>query len=157
MGPIHAVMGPKGLVALAWADRLEPVYAHLSRHLGSANPQPKPTMPALHAVLRRYFEGDLAALSTLAIDPPGTPFQRTTWAALRQIPPGQTWSYGRLAKHIGRPTASRAVAQANGRNPIPLVIPCHRVIAANGALGGFSAGLDRKRFLLRLEQAWPPL
>ena len=75
------------------------------------------------------------------------------WAALREIPPGQTWSYGRLAAHIGRPTAVRAVGLANGSNPIGVVAPCHRVIGANGALTGYAGGLQRKRWLLTHEGA----
>ncbi len=92
---------------------------------------------------RQDFELDLA--------PEGTEFQRQVWEALREIPFGETWSYGELAHHIGRPTASRAVGAANGMNPIPVIIPCHRVIGSNGKLTGFGGGLDTKQFLLGLE------
>jgi methylated-DNA-[protein]-cysteine S-methyltransferase len=81
----------------------------------------------------------------------GTPFQRSVWSALRRIPAGTTTSYGALAEHIERPTAVRAVGHANGANPISVVVPCHRVIGADGSLTGYGGGLDRKRWLLAHE------
>ena len=83
----------------------------------------------------------------------GTPFQQKVWQALRQIPYGQTISYAQLANHIGQPTACRAVANANGKNPISLIIPCHRVIASDGKLGGYTGGIEIKQTLLDIEQA----
>ena len=83
----------------------------------------------------------------------GTPFQQKVWQALRQIPYGETISYAQLANHIGQPTACRAVAQANGRNPLSLIIPCHRVIASDGKLGGYTGGVEIKQTLLDIEQA----
>ncbi|MBO0838982.1 MAG: methylated-DNA--[protein]-cysteine S-methyltransferase, partial [Actinobacteria bacterium] len=100
--------------------------------------------------LDAYFAGELTEFS-LPLAPAGTQFQRQVWAALQQIPYGQTWSYGQLAEKIGNPAAVRAVGLANGRNPIAVVIPCHRVIGADGSLTGYGGGLDRKRFLLDLE------
>ncbi|HZU28579.1 MAG TPA: methylated-DNA--[protein]-cysteine S-methyltransferase [Bryobacteraceae bacterium] len=100
---------------------------------------------------RAYFDGDLRALSDLPVDTGGTPFQRTVWSALRRIPVGATTTYGQLAADLGRPTAMRAVGLANGSNPIAIVIPCHRVIGANGALTGYGGGLHRKRWLLEHE------
>uniref|UniRef100_UPI0012612E51 methylated-DNA--[protein]-cysteine S-methyltransferase n=2 Tax=Pseudomonas TaxID=286 RepID=UPI0012612E51 len=88
--------------------------------------------------------------------PRGTPFQLAVWQALAEIPHGRTWSYGQLASHLGRPQAMRAVGAANGRNPLPIVLPCHRVIGASGALTGFGGGLPTKQFLLELEGALPP-
>ncbi|MGH3843780.1 MAG: methylated-DNA--[protein]-cysteine S-methyltransferase [Pseudonocardiaceae bacterium] len=82
----------------------------------------------------------------------GTPFQRTVWAALREIPYGETVSYGQLAAQIGRPGAARAVGLANGRNPIGIIVPCHRVVGAAGALTGYGGGLERKHYLLQLER-----
>ena len=82
----------------------------------------------------------------------GTPFQNRVWSALRAIQFGETRSYGQLAKAIGKPTAMRAVGAANGRNPIAIVVPCHRVIGADGSLTGFGGGIERKKFLLSLEQ-----
>ena len=87
------------------------------------------------------------------LQPAGTPFQQRVWAALRTIPYGTTWSYRELAEQIGAPTAVRAVGAANGRNPVWLVIPCHRVIGSNGALTGYAGGLDVKRWLLDHERA----
>lgn len=98
--------------------------------------------------LQAYFAGDLAAIDRLEVAPAGTPFQRGVWAALREIPCGTTQSYGALARRLGRPDASRAVGFANGANPVAVVIPCHRVIGANGSLTGYGGGLDRKRWLL---------
>jgi methylated-DNA-[protein]-cysteine S-methyltransferase len=89
----------------------------------------------------------------LPLDPQGTAFQKQVWQRLRQIPFGETLSYGELAAMMGKPTASRAVGAANGRNPISIVVPCHRVIAANGMLTGYAGGLDRKQWLLQHEQA----
>ena len=100
--------------------------------------------------LADYFAGQLTEFD-LPLAPAGTPFQRRVWAALQTIPYGQTWSYAQLAEKIGQATAVRAVGLANGRNPIALVIPCHRVIGSDGSLTGYGGGLDRKRFLLDLE------
>jgi len=104
--------------------------------------------------LGRYFAGQLKAFS-FAVDPAGTEFQLAVWAALRRIPYGRTTTYGDLARAIGRPKAVRAVGAANGANPLPIVIPCHRVIGADGTLTGFGGGIDSKRDLLKLEGAWP--
>jgi methylated-DNA-[protein]-cysteine S-methyltransferase len=101
--------------------------------------------------LRRYFDGDIAALDEIAVDPVGTPFQRRVWTALRDVRAGTTTSYSELARRIGTPNAVRAVGAANGANPIPIVIPCHRVIGADGRLVGYGGGLDRKRWLLAHE------
>lgn len=98
-----------------------------------------------------YFKGDLEALDRLSVDLRGTPFQMEVWAALRTIPVGTTLSYGALAARIGKPSAVRAVAAANGANPVALVVPCHRVIAADGKLHGYAGGLPRKAWLLQFE------
>jgi methylated-DNA-[protein]-cysteine S-methyltransferase len=100
--------------------------------------------------LQAYFAGELRAFD-LPLAPHGTPFQREVWSALREIPYGSTISYAELAAAVGRPDAARAVGAANGRNPIAVVIPCHRVIGASGALTGYGGGLGRKRLLLDLE------
>jgi methylated-DNA-[protein]-cysteine S-methyltransferase len=100
--------------------------------------------------LQAYFAGDLREFD-LALAPRGTPFQRQVWSALREIPYGSTISYAQLAAAVGRPHAARAVGAANGRNPIAVVVPCHRVIGASGALTGYGGGLARKRLLLDLE------
>ena len=102
--------------------------------------------------LDEYFAGQRTEFD-LPVEPAGTAFQRGVWRALQKIPYGATTHYGALAQRIGQPTASRAVGAANGRNPISIVIPCHRVIGANGDLTGYAGGLDRKQALLRLEAA----
>jgi methylated-DNA-[protein]-cysteine S-methyltransferase len=106
------------------------------------------------AQLGAYFAGALRGFD-LPLLPDGTPFQCQVWSMLARIPYGETWSYGEVARRIGRPEAVRAVGAANGRNPIPIVLPCHRVIGADGSLTGFGGGLPTKQFLLTLEGAMP--
>ncbi|AIN93469.1 methylated-DNA--[protein]-cysteine S-methyltransferase [Treponema putidum] len=101
--------------------------------------------------LKKYFERNLKQF-TVQLSPEGTEFQKTVWKELCKIPYGKTLSYKQIAVNINNPKSYRAVGNANGKNPIPIIIPCHRVICTGGKLGGFSAGLDRKRFLLNLEQ-----
>ena len=105
----------------------------------------------VRAAFEKYFAGDVAALDTLRVDPGGTPFQSKVWSTLRKIAAGKTWSYEELAKRVGSPAAVRAVGAANGANPIPLVLPCHRVIGKDGKLVGYGGGMDRKVWLLRHE------
>jgi methylated-DNA-[protein]-cysteine S-methyltransferase len=107
----------------------------------------------LTSALRAYFDGELAAIDGLPLVMEGTDFQRSVWKALSTIPCGETLSYGELARQIGRPKAVRAVGLANGANPIGIVVPCHRVIGADGTLTGYGGGLDRKRWLLAHERA----
>lgn len=104
--------------------------------------------------LAEYFAGERRSFD-LPLAPEGTEFQRAVWDALSAIPYGRTMGYGELARGLGRPAASRAVGRANGANPIPVIVPCHRVIGAQGDLTGYGGGLERKRFLLRLEGALP--
>lgn len=118
-----------------------------------------PPLPPVHPILIKaqeqllaYFAGDLRAFS-LPLRPHGTPFQQAVWGQLMRIPYGETRSYGQLASAIGKPGAARAVGNANGQNPLPILIPCHRVIAADGGLGGYSCGVKKKAFLLALESA----
>jgi len=125
----------------------------LERRFGPVAIRRDPDGGAPGRALRRYFEGDLEALEGVAVDTAGTPFQERVWSRLRKIPPGHTVSYAELARSIGRPSAVRAAAGANGRNPVSLVIPCHRVIASDGKLGGYGGGLERKRWLLTHEGA----
>lgn len=108
---------------------------------------------AAFKALEAYFGGALSAIDGLATRTGGTAFQRQVWAALRDIPPGETESYGQLAARIGRPKAVRAVGLANGANPIGIVVPCHRVIGANGTLTGYGGGIERKKWLLEHEAA----
>jgi methylated-DNA-[protein]-cysteine S-methyltransferase len=103
--------------------------------------------------IRAYYAGDLAAIDDIPADGGGTAFEKLVWAELRRIPKGETISYGTLAKRIGKPDAMRAVGLANGKNPISIVVPCHRVIGADGSLTGYGGGLHRKEWLLRHEGA----
>jgi methylated-DNA-[protein]-cysteine S-methyltransferase len=111
---------------------------------------PTPFQQAIEQ-LRAYFEGELHEFS-VALDPEGTPFQTRVWRELERIPYGETISYGQLAERIGNPKASRAVGLANGSNPIPIIVPCHRVIGSNGKLTGYGGGLPIKEKLLALER-----
>lgn len=101
--------------------------------------------------LRAYFDGDIGAIKTIPVDGDGTEFQKSVWRVLRTIPAGKTLSYGAVANKIGNPNAVRAVGLANGANPIGIVVPCHRVIGANGSLTGYGGGLHRKTWLLEHE------
>ena len=112
-----------------------------------------PTDPVLAEAARQlagYFAGELCEFD-VRLCPSGTPFQLTVWEALRRIPYGETVTYGELARRIGRPAAARAVGRANGQNPLPIVVPCHRVIGADGTLTGYAGGLDIKTALLAVE------
>jgi methylated-DNA-[protein]-cysteine S-methyltransferase len=108
-------------------------------------------LPALREQLEAYWSGDLRAF-TVPLRLAGTPFRQRVWEALTTIPYGETWSYGKLAAEIGQPGASRAVGLANGRNPVSIVVPCHRVVGANGTLTGYGGGLERKAWLLDHER-----
>jgi len=110
-----------------------------------------PLLDRLESELDAYFAGGLTRF-TVPLDTPGTEWQRRVWDALIRIPFGETTSYGRLAADLGNPGGSRAVGLANGQNRVAIVVPCHRVIAADGTLHGYAGGLDRKRFLLDLEE-----
>ncbi len=114
-----------------------------------------PVFDIARTQLRAYFEGSLAEFHVpLRMD--GTPFQRTVWNELTRIPAGATISYGELARRVGNPKASRAVGLANGRNPVSIIVPCHRVIGSDGSLTGYGGGIDRKRALLKHEAVyWP--
>lgn len=132
----------------------EDALLRLDFHHGPKTPaeaEEKPGFGGFSERLSAYFRGDLSALDPIATDPQGTPFQKEVWKLLRQIPPGRTASYGELASQLGRPHSSRAVGMANARNPVSLVVPCHRVIGADGGLTGYAGGLERKRWLLAHE------
>jgi len=147
VGELKVVASDKGLVAVLWendrpgrvslrdmvADEQHPVLAETERQLGE------------------YFAGKKKSFS-VALDMRGTRFQKDVWAALLAIPFGETRSYGELAKQLGNPKASRAVGAANGRNPVSIIVPCHRVIGASGKLTGFAGGLETKAHLLTLEK-----
>lgn len=105
--------------------------------------------------LRRYFAGETVGFEGIPLDPAGTDFQLDTWTALGRIPYGEVRTYGELARDVGRPKAVRAIGAAVGRNPLPLLLPCHRVVGSNGTLTGFRGGLRLKQRLLSLEGARP--
>ncbi len=119
-------------------------------------PRNRQPLPEIGAVLTRYFDGDTTAIDTVPVELNGTAFQKNVWAALRRIPCGSTISYAELARRIGEPAAVRAVGAANGANPVAVVVPCHRVIGADGSLTGYGGGLDRKKWLLTHEGVTPP-
>ncbi len=143
------------LVALALDDGEAGTRRWLTRRFGRFEEEPHRDPAGAVTELRAYFKGDLAALDRVRVDCGGTPFQRSVWAALRRIPSGRTISYGELARRVGRPLAFRAVGAANGSNPVALIVPCHRVIAADGTIGGYGGGLPCKRWLLAHEGALP--
>ncbi|TWT34297.1 Methylated-DNA--protein-cysteine methyltransferase [Blastopirellula retiformator] len=124
----------------------------LSRHYGTYELTAGETPHLISEALHAYFAGDLSAVEKLPTRTGGTEFQRLIWKALRGIAPGETCSYGELARRIGKPSASRAVGLANGANPIAIVVPCHRVIGSGGSLTGYGGGLPRKRWLLDHEK-----
>jgi methylated-DNA-[protein]-cysteine S-methyltransferase len=157
---VHAVIdSPIGPLTLAADDgKLSGLYMEVHSHAPEdATLGPRGTidddavLAKAASQLQAYFAGELTEFD-LPLNMTGTGFQRTVWAALCDIPYGETISYGELARRIGQPSASRAVGLANGRNPVSIVVPCHRVIGANGSMTGYGGGLDRKRYLLGLEQ-----
>lgn len=143
------------LRATEWTDHEAELRRCLRRQFGehgyALTPAANPA--GLTAAMRAYFAGRLSAIDDLPVAEFGTAFQRAVWQALRKIPCGTTISYGELARRIGRPAAVRAVGLANGANPIGIVVPCHRVIGADGSLTGYGGGLERKRWLLAHEGA----
>ncbi|HEX6958413.1 MAG TPA: methylated-DNA--[protein]-cysteine S-methyltransferase [Ferrovibrio sp.] len=143
------------LSAVDWEDHAERMRRLLRRYHGldMASLTAAAVRSAAARALLRYFAGDLAALADLACAAGGTEFQNRVWSALRRIAPGRTTHYGALAAKLQQPTAARAVGLANGANPIAIVIPCHRVIGADGSLTGYGGGIERKRWLLAHEQA----
>jgi AraC family transcriptional regulator, regulatory protein of adaptative response / methylated-DNA-[protein]-cysteine methyltransferase len=153
IGPLIAGATDRGIALLEFADRrmLEAQGRILASRIGlPIVPSSHPYLKSLEAELAEYFAGKRRSFS-LPIDEPGTPFQERVWAALRTIPYGKTWSYSDLAKAIGEPEATRAVARANGMNRVAILVPCHRVIGADGGLGGYGGGLWRKARLLEIE------
>jgi len=147
IGPLAIATDDDILLAIDFNGDVRALAHRLSLPTSAAEAFPDAARPVLD-LLDAYFAGDLAALERIAVRPAGTPFQRRVWDALRTIRAGTTSSYRDLAVRIGSRSAIRAVGAANGANPIPIVVPCHRVIGANGALVGYGGGLDRKRWLL---------
>ncbi len=148
IGPLLITLDGKALANVAFADREERRAGELARDFPDAQVKraPKPTHFA--TALAGYFDGDIYAIDKLPVIDFGTAFQRLCWTALRRVRPGTTRSYGEHARMIGRPNASRAVGAANGFNPISIVVPCHRLVGANGSLIHYGGGLERKRWLI---------
>lgn len=146
VGELKLVASETGLSAILWEND-DPARVRL----GPAVEDPgHPILVEAERQLRAYFAGTRKAF-TVPLDFHGTEFQKSVWAALLAIPYGETRSYAEIARAVGRPTAFRAVGAANGRNPISIIAPCHRVIGTNGALTGFAGGLKAKELLLGLE------
>ena len=143
------------LRALDFADFEARMRTLLARHYGAVTLTDGPLPGSIAAALDAYFAGDLRALDAVPVATGGSDFQRAVWAALRAIPAGTTTGYGALAAALGRPGAARAVGLANGANPIGIVVPCHRVIGADGRLTGYAGGIARKQWLLKHEGAMP--
>jgi len=141
------------LCALEFADQKTRLLQLLHRYYGTCGLTEDRAAARWSGCIGAYFEGDLTALDDIAVRMTGSAFQLRVWAALRRIPAGTTTTYGQLAAQIGRPSAARAVGLANGANPLAIVVPCHRVIGADGSLAGYGGGLARKAWLLRHERA----
>ncbi len=147
VGQLKLVASGAGLAAILWENNREDRVK-----LGTMTEQPgHPVLAETMRQLDQYFASERTQFD-LPLDFRGTDFQKSVWAALLTIPAGETRSYAEIAAQIGRPTATRAVGAANGRNPISIVAPCHRVIGSDGSLTGFAGGLEGKKFLLALEQ-----
>lgn len=149
VGPLLLAASDQALHAIEFEDSWHPVRRDDDWREGD-----NPMLRETERQLREYFAGQRRGFA-LPLAPRGTPFQQQVWSTLATIPYGATWSYRDVAVQIGKPDAVRAVGAANGRNPIPIVLPCHRVIGADGSLTGFGGGLPTKAFLLRLEGALP--
>ncbi len=146
---VDLIKSPIGPLKLFWEDDLLcGLHFMDAGQLSPVGRAPRSILDPIEA----YFDGDLTAIDAIKVTMRGTAFQRLVWTALRQIPAGATISYKELALRIGNPAATRAVGLANGSNPIAIVVPCHRVIGADGSLTGYGGGLDRKRWLLAHEQ-----
>lgn len=156
VGEMLVVTDADGAVrALDFADYEPRMLRLLARHWGPVTLTPGRAPDRVRDAIAAYFAGDLTVLDGLEVKTNGTAFQRDVWAALRRIPVGTTVSYGQLAQAIGRPKAVRAVGLANGGNPVGVIVPCHRVIGANGTLTGYAGGVERKRALLEHEGVRP--
>lgn len=146
LGPLYLAFSCRGVTRLTFGRPSEPPDSPAGVDLRP------PWLPALLEELTAYFLGQPVTFLTVPLDITGTPFQWTVWQMVRQIPFGGTLSYGKLAQSLGRPRAARAVGQALKANPVPLLIPCHRVVAADGSLGGFSGSVGLKTWLLEHER-----
>jgi methylated-DNA-[protein]-cysteine S-methyltransferase len=153
IGDLLVAAAGEAVCAVAFEGGEADTERYLTRRYGECV-QVQGRVPAqLRDALRGYFEGDLAAFDGIEAAARGTAFQERVWNALRKVPAGRTASYADIAQQIGQPTAVRAVGLADGQNPVPIIIPCHRIIGRDGSLTGFGGGLERKAWLLRHEGA----
>lgn len=141
------------LRALDWSDYEERLHRLLRRHYGAVVLENASAPEVITQALTRYFAGDLGQLKKIKWRTGGTAFQRKVWTKLQTIPAGKTSSYGAFAARLNAPNAARAVGLANGANPVSVVVPCHRLIGADGSLTGYGGGLARKQWLLAHEGA----
>ncbi|MDJ0702582.1 MAG: methylated-DNA--[protein]-cysteine S-methyltransferase [Leptolyngbyaceae cyanobacterium MO_188.B28] len=151
LGQILVVCDHHQLCALDFGDDEDRLKTLLNRRFGEIILRPATNPLGVSDRIRAYLAGEYDSLNGIPVNPGGAPFQQKVWSALCAIPCGEVLSYGELAAKIGQPTASRAVGMANSRNPIAIVIPCHRVIGANASLTGYAGGIERKRWLLEHE------
>lgn len=151
-GDLRLVFRDETLVSLSFPSEGEAFRERLRKRFGDVRFAPLASENEAVRLLRAYFDGDLTALERIGVDTGGTPFQRRVWEELRRIPAGRPIAYAELAQRVGDPRATRAVGAANGANPVPVVVPCHRVVAAGGKLGGYGGGLPLKRWLLAHEE-----
>jgi methylated-DNA-[protein]-cysteine S-methyltransferase len=153
IGPMTVLAREGVMLFLEFSDAGDRVEREMKARFGNAELVPTKNPFGFSERITNYFAGDLATIDTIPVDGGGTDFQRRVWAELRKIPCGDTISYGELASRLGDRNAMRAVGLANGRNPIAVVVPCHRVIGANGSMTGYGGGIARKEWLLRHEGA----
>lgn len=156
LGTLVIVVRDGRLCAVDFNDCYPRMVASIESRYGTIDFQPTTDPFGISTRILAYLTGDLRAIDTLAVETGGTPFQQEVWAALRAIPPGTTVTYAELARKVGRPAATRAVGTINGRNPIAIVVPCHRVVGADGSLTGYAGGLWRKQWLLTHERVLAP-
>ena len=165
IGDMLALASDEGLCALEFTtvrgagrgqERLSRLSARLDRWFPPHEfvDRDTPTLRRARAWLEAYFAGISAEVGDLPLDMRGAPFEKRVWQALTRIPPGETTSYGAIAAALDAPGASRAVGAANGANPVSIVVPCHRVVGASGALTGYGGGLERKTWLIDHERRW---
>ena len=157
IGEIRMLASERGLAAIYFPAQVESIESRLApegRHRGHGNVY----LLQAEAYLACYFVGDMQYTPEIPLDRRGTPFQAEVWNALAEIPPGRRWSYRDLASRVGRPNSVRAVAGAVARNPLSILVPCHRVVGSDGSLTGYAGGLRLKQLLLEHEErhsAWP--
>ena len=158
VGTMRAIASHDALCSLEFFSkgRMARLDARLARWFGDADmiDEPNGVIEKTREWLDRYFAGVSADIAGLNLEMRGAPFERRVWSALRRIPPGNTTTYGAIARQVGSPDASRAVGMANGANPIAIIVPCHRMIGSNGTLTGYGGGLEKKSWLLNHERRW---